>query len=455
MGSKTFQSVDLGDRRRTQRLIHSAAAIAQRPEHSFPLIFGWNDLRGFYRLCDRQEATLPNLQQPHWDQTRQSMGQHPVVLILHDTSELDFTSHNALAGTGPIGDGRGRGFLQHNSLAVVPDSRQVLGLAYQQVVTRKPCPESETAAQRRERKRESQLWVQGIQATGRPPEGSRWVDVGDRGADLYEAMRASQEAGHDFLFRACQDREVGTTADLSRTRKLLELAGSLTSSGQDTVEIPSRGGRASRTATVRLAAKPIWVPAPKDHLSRKSQPVITAWVVRIWEVDPPVGVEALEWVLVSSVPTVTVADVKERRDWYACRWMVEEYHRIEKSGCGEEMRRFETADRMLACLAILSLVAVRVFQLRTALDHCPDEPALELATAEEVEVLDKVRPTGKRIVVVRDFVLAVGRLGGHLGRKGDGPPGTRVLWIGYQRLQDLTWGHRLRQRKPDEDVGNR
>jgi hypothetical protein len=179
-----FGPVALGDVRRTRRLVTSAAQIAQHPEHSFPQIFDWNALRGFYGLCHREEATLPALQRPHWEHTRQAMRQQPLVLVLHDTSQLDFTSHAALQGTGPIGEGHARGFLQHNSLAVVPEPRQVLGLAYQQLRVRQPAPPGETSARRKRRARESDLWLEGITASGPPPEGCCWVDVGDAACDL-------------------------------------------------------------------------------------------------------------------------------------------------------------------------------------------------------------------------------------------------------------------------------
>lgn len=395
---------------------------------------------------------MDTIQAPHRAQTLQAMGRHPLVLLLHDTTELDFTSHLALDGAGPIGNGTGRGFLQHNSLAVIPDPRQVLGLAYQQVVVRQDTPDRETAAQRRQRPKESRLWVQGIEAMGRPPEGSRWVDVGDRGADLYEAMVASQRQGHDFLFRVAQDRQVWRDAEGTRVVKLREFACQMATRGQDVVEIPARGGRASRTAQVQLAASPVWVPAPVGTPGRRGQPVLAGWVVRIWESDPPVGVEALDWILVTSVPTETAVEIRERRDWYGCRWLVEVFHDIEKNGCGEEDRRFETAARMGACLAILSVVAVRVFQLRTALDHQPEVSATEVATEAEIAVVGKViRHSGRKGLTVREFVRGVASLGGFLGRKGDGEPGVRTLWRGYQRLQDLLRGYQIRE----EDVGNR
>jgi len=447
-----FAEVGLGDPRRTRRLIQSAAQIAAHPEKPFTQIFDWPQLKGFYRLCDQEVATLKAIQTPHWNQTRQAMGQHPVVLILHDTTELDFTSHAALTDTGPIGDGHGRGFLQHNSLAVVPDPRQILGLAYQQIELRQEAPEHETASQRRSRERESRLWIRGIEATGRPPSGSCWVDVGDRGADIYDAMRASRGAGHEFLFRVAQDRQVWVDAEGGTTRKLRAYACSLTSQGQDRVEIAARGGRASRVAQVCLAATPVWIPAPTGTPRRQDQPVVAAWVIRIWEPDPPSGVEALEWILVTSVPTQTIAQIRERRDWYACRWMVEVFHDIEKNGCSEEDRRFETAARMTACVAILALVAVRIFQLRTALTSQPDASAAQVASADEIAVVKAwVEHRGRNRFTVRDFVRGVASLGGFLGRKGDGEPGVRTLWRGYQRLQDLLLGYQIQK----ANVGNR
>ena len=433
-------------------MIQSATQIAAHPEKPFTQIFDWPQLKGFYRLCDQEAATLKAIQTPHWNQTRQVMGRHPVVLILHDTTELDFTSHPALEGTGPIGDGHGRGFLQHNSLVVVPDPRQVLGLAYQQIELRQEAPEHETAGQRRGRERESKLWIRGIEATGHPPSGSHWIDVGDRGADIYEAMLASQNQGHGFVFRVAQDRQVWVDAEGGTKRKLREYACSLVSQGRDEVEIPARGGRASRVAWVHLAATPVGIPAPTGTPRRQDRPVVAAWVIRIWEPNPPSGAEALEWILVTSVPTRTIVQLRERRDWYACRWMVEVYHDIEKNGCSEEDRRFETAARMTACLAILALVAVRIFQLRTALSSQPDASAAEVASADEITVVKTwVEHQGRKPFTVRDFVRGVASLGGFLGRKGDGDPGVRTLWRGYQRLQDLLLGYLIHKK----DVGNR
>jgi hypothetical protein len=441
---QTFADVDLGDPRRTRRLVHSAARIAAHPQKAFTQVFSWNDLRGFYRLCDQPTATTTTVQTPHWQQTRQAMSRHEVVLILHDTTELDYSSHHHLAGRGQIGNEFGKGFLQHNSLAVLPQPRQILGLAFQQFKVRQPAPEGETAYQRKRRQRESDLWPDGFRGVGAAPAGCCWVDVCDRGGDDYEALRAARQLGQHVLVRANQNRLVFVTATQDRQEYLLDHARTLSSQGADTVEIPGRGGRPPRTAVVQLAGAAVWMPAPAGTPKRKQQPILALWVVRVWEADPPADVgEPLEWILLCSLPSVTMAELQERRDWYCCRWLVEVYHDIEKNGCQEEARRFETAERMEACVAILGLVAVRVFQLRQALLAQPQAPAEAVGTAEEIAVVRRLVKDKTGRLSVRDFVRGVASLGGFLGRKGDGEPGVRALWRGYQRLQDMVFALHL------------
>jgi hypothetical protein len=441
-----FGAADLGDPRRAKRLVASAAAIAAHPEKSFPSVFDWNELRAFYNLCHRDEATSQALQRPHWELTRRAMAREPLVLIVHDTTELDFTSHRALQGAGPIGDHRGKGFLQHNSLAFSPDGSRLLGLAYQQLKVRQPTPPKETRKARKKRARESQMWMEGIQATGTPPEGTTWVDVGDRGADIYEAMEEAVAVGHHFLFRACQSRVVfvGEAASAEGPDEevyLMEHARTLAAQGDDVVEVPPGPGRPGRAARVNLAAAAVRVPPPRTAAKRKQRPTLQAWVVRVWEPSPPEGAKALEWVLLCSVRTRTAEEVKERQRWYAVRWGAEVYHDIEKNGCSEEDRRFEAVGAMVACLGVLAVVAVRVYQLRLAVRTAPDAPAREVATAEEIAVMEE--RLGRKSLSVLQFVRGVAKLGGFLGRKGDGEPGIRALWRGYQRLQDMVAGFRL------------
>ena len=209
---------------------------------------------------------------------------------------------------------------------------------------------------------------------------------------------------------------------------------------------------------MQLAAAPVWIPAPQGTLQRWSQPIIAAWIIRIWEAQAPPGVEALQWILVCSVATRDLEELKTRRDWYGCRWLVEVFHHMEKNGCQEEARRFETAARMAACLAVLSVVAVRILQMRTALESQPSAPAEQVATPAEIAVLCAWHKQEASKLSVREFVRGVAKLGGFLGRKHDGEPGVLTLWRGYQRLQDMLLGYHLQASAVPprrRDIGNR
>jgi hypothetical protein len=456
---QTFGTAPLGDPRRTRRLVQTAARIAERPQGSLPSKFDWNGLRGAYRLVNRPEATPLAVAGPHYQQTRDALRQLPLALIIHDTTELDFTSHRALRGrgplgpTGPQGTGGGRGFLQHNSLAITPDGR-LLGLAYQQLLPRQPAPPQETAAQRRRRPRESRLWQQGIEAVGPAPVGCTWVDVADCGGDIFDAMHAARQQGHHFLIRAAQDRKVWRGAPGQQQAYLRRHARQLAPQATGTVTIASKGGRPARQAQVALAAAEVWVCPPWPEVKRSdARPPLQVWVQRIWEPAPPAGVQPLEWMLLSSLPVTSAEDLRTRQQWYALRWpTAEEFHQVEKTGCGEEQLRFETAQAMAPMLALLAVVAVRIIQLRDAARHQPEAPATVVASELECQLLAASRP-GEETAVPRtigEFVQEVARLGGFLGRRGDGAPGWKTLWRGYQRLQDMVEGvQRLRRRRFD------
>jgi hypothetical protein len=212
------------------------------------------------------------------------------------------------------------------------------------------------------------------------------------------------------------------------------------------VAIASKGGRPARQACVSLAAAEVWVYPPWPESKRAdARPPLRAWVQRIWEPSPPAGVEPLEWVLLGSLPVVRVPQLRQRQSWYALRWpTAEEFHQVEKTGCGEERLRFETAEAMAPMVALLSVVAVRLVQLRDAERHHPQAPAAQVASALERQLVAAGPAEGPSapVLTVQQFVRGVARLGGYLGRKGDGPPGWQTLWRGYRRLQDMVEGVR-------------
>lgn len=432
------------------RLVQTAAALATRPHGTLPHRFNWAELKGAYRLV-HAVASPDALQQVHRQRTRERMAAiRTPVLILHDTTQLDFSTHHAVADQlGPIGDGAAvaRGFLQHNSLAVDPAGSQLLGLIHQQTFLRTPRPEGETRAARyRRADRESAVWTRGLEAVGRPTAGQVWIHVGDRGADFFGAMATARRWGTHFLFRLAHNRQLrpapasdGATPETH----LLDAARRVTATTTVTVAVASRGGRPGRTATVNLGAVRVTIRATRADPLWRAEPPIPLTVVRIWEENPPPDVEPLEWILGTDQEDVSPEGLVRYQSWYEWRWRtVEEYHKVQKTGCRIEDLRFETKERLQAAIALISVVAVRMLNLRWARESCPDAAATAIASEEEIEAVQLARP-GRRIDTVKQFVDRVAGLGGFLGRTGDGRPGWQALWRGYQRLADILLGLQL------------
>jgi hypothetical protein len=442
LAERAFGSAALGDPRRVRRAVQLGTALFTHPAASLPQQNGpLKHLRAAYRLLDRPEVTHAVVQQPHWLQTRQDTTDYPVVLLLQDTTELDYTGHPTTTGLGPIGNGGGRGFLLQTILAVVPRPRQVLGVAYQEPFLRRPAPR-QTSARRKHRDRESQVWPRAATACGAPPPGTRWVHVGDAYSDLFDFLHACRARGADFLVRACQDRCIERPD--GQPDHLMRWARALPAQGEGLLDLPARSARpgqparAARAARLRLAFGAATV-RPPAHGGR-GQAALPVWVVRVWEVDAPAGVEPLEWVLVTSVPVTTPAEAWERVAWYRCRWLCEDYHQCLKTGCAMERRQLQTGAGLQRLLGFLGVVAVWLLQLREWSREAPERRAEAVVPADVVRVVAVLagQPGGRWTVA--QFWKALAGLGGYLGRKGDGPPGWKTLWRGWLHVQTVLIG---------------
>jgi len=222
--AEQWGSVELGDARLNRRAVQIGASMATHPSQSLPHQMGDRAaLRAAYGMLNHPGVTLEQLSEPHWKQTRQAAGQHEVVLFVQDTTELDYTHHPTKKGVGPIGNNKGQGLLLHSTLGVVPGATpQILGVAHQQVVLRRPAdqprPKYTGSA-------EGQVWAKAAEAVGAPPERVLWVHVGDRGSDDFRFMHTCRDK--HFLIRVARNRileweneEVGP-----EMRKLVDFAG--------------------------------------------------------------------------------------------------------------------------------------------------------------------------------------------------------------------------------------
>lgn len=436
---RTFGSTHLGDQRRTDRMVRMASAWAGCPAGSLPEQ-GADPaaLKATYRLLHNDALSFAQVLAPHQQQTRQLAQQAPVVLLVQDTTEFDFSRHRATVGLAPIGDGRGRGFHLQTVLAVTPQ-RLPLGVLAARPWTRHPAPApDETRVQRAQRPRESDIWGSLIRDIGPPPAGQTWVHVADRGADCYSFFAAAAQTGSAVLVRVVQNR--CTRTEEGEPDHLLDLMRGQPARASRSLRLRARPGQAARTTTVAVSwvATTLQPPAIRDR-RQPPPPPCPIWAVRVWEPDPPSGSEPLEWLLATTVAVESVDDAWERVDWYTTRWLIEELHQGLKTGCGAETTQLRDRDALWRRLAVLLPLAVRLLVLRALGRDQPAAPVSMVADATMVAVV-AARTRQPPATTVGVFLRQVARLGGHQGRNGDGPPGWRTLWKGWLRVETLCEG---------------
>jgi hypothetical protein len=461
-GQEHFGEAYLGDRRRTDSLVDLADRFARHPHGTLPhKCKDPNALRRCYDLMKADAVTHETVLAPHVQRTlRRVQQQGGVVLLLHDGSELDYSGLTSLhQQLGQIGNGFGKGYECLNSLAVLPKGRTVLGLVSQLLHVRPCVPKDETRAQRRDREdRESLLWLKAVDAVteatrqcrrslgmAEPPEGLLEVDVADRGADTFEFMDHEDLLGRQYVLRSNHNRciRVGHGGD-GLEGKLHDHLRTLPEQGRRKLSLPERDGRPARETTVAVAWAPVEIPPSKEHRSHGRRRPLRVWAVRVWEPTLPARGEAVEWFLLTNLAVETTDQAWAKVDWYCCRWVIEEYHKAQKTGCAMEDLQFEYVERLRPMIALLSVVATTLLSLRDlSRDATLGElAATEVVDEEQAEVLSGWRYGERRPLTVGEFFRALARLGGHQGRRGDGEPGWLVLWRGWADLQRMVAGAR-------------
>jgi hypothetical protein len=440
-----FAFAPLGDRRRTQRLVRIATQLAASPGGTLPQAFpDWAELKAAYRFFDQRQVTFERVQTPHWERTLGACRQPGEYLLIEDGTLLDYSHHLSAQELGVIGNGAGRGFELHSTLAVRIESwtleqrpeGAVVGLLGQRLSAPRPAPAGESARARLSRPRKSQAWAAALKTAGRPPAGCQWIYVADRESDFYEPLQSCQQHGVDFVIRAAHDRRLAEAAGHLRAT----LAG-VPVLGRTTVEVRARGGQPARTAVVELRSVRVDLDGPWRPAGWQT-PLRDVGVVEVREVEVSAGVkEPLRWILLTSLPCASAAEAQRVVGRYAARWWIEEYHKALKSGAGVEASQLEQADRLAPLIAVLAVVAVRLLSAKLLARGRPESfqaaasfgPVL-LALLEQKVGLPREGWTNRNVLV------ATARLGGFLARKGDGMPGWQTIWRGWQRLMWMSEG---------------
>jgi hypothetical protein len=317
---------------------------------------------------------------------------------------------------------------------------------------RQPRPAAEKrrdSKARQLRPRESHLWSTQTRRIGPAPSGVRWEHVCDRGADIYEFLSECRKLGHGFIVRAGQDRVLADPNRANADQRLFAAARAAAPLGSFELWLRARPGQPERTARLSVSSSRVWLRAPqRPGKAPGSLAPLECTVVRVFEADPPQGVEPLEWILLTDVAAESFELAREVALKYEARWLIEEFHKGLKTGLGAERLQLERAERLFAAIAIMSVVALRLIDLREAVRLEPQAAVEEAGVLSPVE-LAVLRVRLKRpIRTVAEAALALGRLGGHMNRKGDGLPGWLTLWRGRKKLDLLVQGVLLTKELP-------
>lgn len=436
-----FSGVAL-EARLQQRLLSVARDFYARPTASIPQACGSRaKTKAAYRFLDHEDTTIDTLLQPHYRATENRLRKAAIVLAVQDTTSLNYSAHAATQGIGPIGStvAGPQGIHLHSTLTFTTDGTP-LGFLAAQSWTREPAEFGKKTQRHRLpiEAKESHKWLKSYHAVAavqaRLPN-TQLVSVGDREADVYELFQAAaaQPQGPALLIRAAHDRIVQhEQTRLWATLQAQPLA------GLHTLHVPRQSQRAARTATLAIRFAQLTLQAPTG----KNAPAITVWALLAQEQDAPATVkEPLEWLLLTTLAVHTLEHAIEKLHWYRLRWGIEVFHRTLKSGCRIEQRQLAHADRLEACLAIDMVVAWRIHHLTHLGRELPDAPCTVYFEEAEWQALmifttkNPVPPTEPP--PLRDVIHRIATLGGFLGRKGDGQPGTQTLWLGLQRLDDI------------------
>lgn len=436
-----FGKCELGDKRRTDRLMQVAERVANNPSGSLPdQLDNWGDLKAAYRLLDREEVTFQAIAQPHWDLTRQKARGR--TLILGDTTELDFGRFREIENVGPTGNGTGKGFLLHSAMMVDAETKEILGVAGQQIHHRKRKSKSTkrlNAAQRLKTKRESEVWGKVIEDIGSPAANTEYVHVFDRAADNFEVYCHLLHQRGDWVIRASKMNRYVLVGAEDASMTLKDFMSQLTPIGSYTLSLRSRAKQEARDANMEVRIGTIKLPRPR-HVSpwvrKLNQPPIEMHVIEVVEMNAPKGVTPIRWVLLTSLPVKNFADAWKVIEYYELRWLIEEYHKALKTGCRTESRQLKTAGRLEALVGLTSVVAVRLLQLKSFARTQPDVPAQRVVPRVWLQMLQLASKNLNRVdeLTVGQFYRAVAKLGGFLGRKHDGEPGWITIWRGWEKL---------------------
>ena len=438
-----FATLEVYDPRLKDRLMHIARDFYSHPEATIPEACGSKArTMGAYRFFQNKRATMDVILNAHTEASIERIKQHKVVLAPQDTTTLNYSTHPMTEGLGPVRNTHDKtiGLLLHDTLAFTEDGTP-LGVLDAQCWARDP--DDQGRKSRRNdvptEQKESMKWLRSYRKVAEVqrlcPE-TMLVSIGDRESDMFELFQeaATTPDGPHLLVRA----------EKSRKRKveqgsLWEVMAAHDVAGALKIHVPRRGSRKARDTWVDVSFRTVELKPPRGH---KTAPPIQVWAVYVKEQESEDVSSPVEWLLLSTLEVTSFEEARQKVEWYSARWGIEVYHRTLKSGCRLKDRQLETADRLETCLGVDMIVAWRIYHLTMLGREVPEVSCTVFFKDVEWKALcclvsrDPTPP--EKPPTLKEAVYMVAGIGGHLGRKSDGFPGTQTMWRGLQKLDTAT-----------------
>lgn len=446
------KSAHFGDKRLNKRFGSILNNFSETPTKSIPASFkSWGETIAAYRFFNHENVSHDKILAPHREATLERIRNEKIVLIPQDTTEIDFTQRKPISGMGYLCDENSQGFYLHPSLAITPE-RACLGVIDMQTWTRETLGNREQRKNKPIEEKETYCWLKGYEAANQvalsAPE-TVIVSVADRGGDIYELLEKMPSESNKayWLVRSQHNRilerelEYQLWEEVRNTKPLGEIEFILPPGKVYNRSKNKRGPRKERTVRQEIRSSTVLIRPPKRKGKGKKLEPIAVNIVHCCELNAPTEEEKLEWFLLSSFPVNNVESAVKIVEWYLCRWQIEVFFKILKSGCGVEELQFDTLKATTNCIALYLIVAWRILYLTMLGRNCPDMNCNAVFEENEWKsvhaIVTKQKPP-KDPPKLNEIILLIAKLGGFLGRKADGYPGPKVMWIGMQRMKDFT-----------------
>jgi len=415
--------LDLGDVRRVARLETVMESLAAQPTASIPIASkGWGEVKACYRLLANDHVEPLKILDCHADKSVVRAGDHPVVLCLQDTTELDFSSQPGIAGLGRLNYEARQGMYVHPTLMVTPEG-QALGVIDAWTWARKAKGEDDI--------KESQRWIEGYGIVADRAESqpnTRFVYVADREADIQELMEEARRRDYaaDYLIRAKHNRK------LVGGEKLWDSVASQEPLGYIEFMLEATAQRKARKVCQTLTAQRVTLPR------KKGKPALEVTLMVAREETPPAGEKAIIWRLLTNRTVETLEQASEMINWYRRRWLIEIFFRVLKSGCRVESLQLSSIDRLERAIMIYLIIGWRILHIVTTGQACPNLPCDVVFDPQEWQAAWTVkyrRKPPQETPELGEMVRIIAGFGGFLGRKSDGFPGAKALWEGMEKVR--------------------